>query len=146
MGTQGPAGKQGPPGPIGAPGATGTQGPPGPAGTTRDAGNVIPGSSVPNFGTEGLVGWQSVVRVGLGTYCLTPDPASTEANTTLLVSAGGPPNNTPGATPYGVAVWDGYCNTGNLELQVQTYAFIPVVGGGVALAPSNSIDFEAIIP
>jgi hypothetical protein len=98
----------------------------------RDAGDVY--SLTPSFYTEGLVGWVSVTRTGTGEYCLTPDATSTEANTSLLLSTGG-----PGGGGEGIAFWTGYCTSGAvLGLAVDTYTL-----AGVA---SNSIPFEAVIP
>jgi hypothetical protein len=98
----------------------------------RDAGDVYP-TATPSFDTEGLVGWVSVTNVSTGKYCLTADPTSTQANTSLLLSTGG-----PGGWVGGTASWSGYCNYSPLELEVETFTL-----SGVA---SNSIAFEAVIP
>jgi hypothetical protein len=127
------AGSQGPVGPRGPAGATAATGQQGFAGTARDAGDVDPLSL--SFRAQGLVGWRSVSRAAPGAYCLTPDVASTKANTPLLLSTGGPGGE--GATD-GIAVWEGYCSSGTFELEVETFAL-----SGTA---SDSIAFEAVVP
>ena len=122
----------GPQGPKGAPGATGAAGPQGSAGMARDAGDVYP-TATPSLRTQGLLGWVSVTNVGTGEYCLIADATSTEANTSLLLSPGG-----PGGAGAGVAAWTGYCNYSPLGLEVETFT--------LSGAASNSIAFEAVIP
>jgi hypothetical protein len=124
--SQGPTGARGPKGAKGATGATGANG------VARDAGDVYP--ITPSFYSQGLVGWVSVTRVGTGLYCLRPDATSTEANTSLLLSTGG-----PGGGGEGIAFWVGYCASGavfGLEVATDTLS-------GTA---SNNIPFEAVIP
>jgi hypothetical protein len=66
-------------------------------------------------------------------HCLIADATSTEANTSLLLSPGG-----PGGAGAGVAAWTGYCNYSPLGLEVETFT--------LSGAASNSIAFEAVIP
>ncbi len=129
QGPQGRTGAAGPQGATGIQGATGQQGPPG---TARDAGDVQPAFPSPVFSPQGLVGWVSVTNIGTGDYCLTPDKTSTAANTSLLVSTGG-----PGPAVLGIAVWAGYCSN-PFALQVETFT--------LSGSPSNAIPFEAVIP
>jgi hypothetical protein len=98
----------------------------------RDAGAVSSGTT-PSFDPQGLVGWVSVTNSGTGQYCLTPDATSTEANTSLLVSLGG-----PGGGSSGFVFWEGYCSFNPLELWVLT--------DDTNGAASNGIRFEAVIP
>ena len=127
------AGSQGPVGPRGPAGATAATGQQGSAGRARDAGDVDPLSL--SFRTEGLVGWRSVSRTAPGTYCLTPDVTSTKANTSLLLSTGGPGGE---GGQEGIAVWEGYCSSSTFELEVETFSL-----SGPA---SDSIAFEAVVP
>ncbi|MGD0874437.1 MAG: hypothetical protein ABSA14_05515 [Acidimicrobiales bacterium] len=131
-GAPGATGAAGPQGPTGAAGATGAAGPQGSAGMARDAGDVYP-TATPSLRTQGLLGWVSVTNVGTGEYCLIADATSTEANTSLLLSPGG-----PGGAGAGVAAWTGYCNYSPLGLEVETFT--------LSGAASNSIAFEAVIP
>jgi hypothetical protein len=112
-------------------------GPAGPAGSARDAGDVASvdqGSGTPSFQTEGLKGWRSVTSPATGEYCLTPDRSSTYANTSLVLSLGGPGSGEPG-----FVVWGGYCDSSSgLELAVLTYNSSGTL--------SNEIPFEAVIP
>jgi hypothetical protein len=124
--SHGPIGSRGPKGANGARGAKGANG------VARDAGDVYPGTS-PIFQKEGLVGWVSVSRFGTGEYCLTPDATSTKANTSLLLSLGG-----PGGGGQGSVMWIGYCSFNPLELWVLT--------DDPSGQESNSIPFEAVIP
>ena len=101
------------------------------AATARDAGEVYP--AAPSFDTQGLVGWRAVTRVGPGEYCLTPDATSTKANTSLLLSTGGPQGG-----GEGIAVWDGYCSSSAFELKVDTYLLTGVV--------SDQVYFAAAVP
>jgi len=78
------------------------------------------------------VGWVSVTRIGTGQYCLTPDATSTSANTSLLVSPGGPQGG------GGVVAWVGYCSSSAFELSVET--------NNLSGALTNSVSFEAVIP
>ena len=125
------AGSQGPVGPRGPAGAIAATGPQGPTGMARDAGVVH--LNPLGFYKEGLVGWRSMSRTGTGEYCLTPDATSTRANTSLLLSTGG-----PGGEGEGVAVWEGYCSTSPLELEIETLDL-----SGTA---SDGIVFEAVVP
>jgi len=113
------------------------KGPAGPAGTARDAGNVFSvdqGSGTPGFQQEGLKGWRKVTSFGTGEYCLTPDKKSTDSNTSLVLSLGGPGGGEPG-----FVVWGGYCDSSTgLELAVETYNSSGVL--------SDAIPFEAVIP
>jgi hypothetical protein len=98
-GPAGPAGLKGDAGAAGAAGAkgdTGTAGPTGPTGangidgTGRAVGAVFPGgpSTPASFRNEGLKGWASVTRIGIGHYCLQAANGLTAFNSALLVSAG----------------------------------------------------------
>ena len=84
-------------------------------------------------GVLSKVGGASPTNVGTGEYCLIADATSTEANTSLLLSPGG-----PGGAGAGVAAWTGYCNYSPLGLEVETFT--------LSGAASNSIAFEAVIP
>jgi hypothetical protein len=129
-GPRGPAGATGPTGASGAPGT------PGAAGVARDAGVVEGGGNGgPSFWSEGLVGWRNVTNPSTGHYCLTPDATSTVANTSLVLSLGG-----PGAGEPGYVIWDGYCTVsgGSVGLLVVTE--------DSSATPSNDLDFEAVIP
>lgn len=64
---------------------------------------------------------------------LTPDASSTAANTSLVLSLGGPGGGGPG-----YAVWTGYCGFANAVLAVATY--------DMDGALSNSVAFTAIVP
>ncbi len=136
--SRGPRGPRDAKGAKGAPGATGANGAPGATGANgvaRDAGDVYPGTT-PTFQTEGLVGWVSVTNTATGDYCLTADATSTHANTSLLVSVGG-----PGGGAEGMVMWIGYCSFSPLELWVATYNL-----SSGAWTPSNGVPFEAVIP
>lgn len=68
----------------------------------RDAGDVLDvdqGSGTPGFQPEGLTGGQKVTSPGTGVYCLTPDARSTQSNTSLVLSLGGPAFPPPGPAP-----------------------------------------------
>jgi hypothetical protein len=124
------------------PGAAGPQGPIGPAGPSgggnRAVGSVA-GSPLnanpipaPTFYPNGKYGWASVERIGVGSYCLTPDPSIAVSGAALVLSLG-----SPGATFPGVVMWSGYCNN-NTGFQVQTEN----LSGNL----SDYIYFTAVIP
>jgi Collagen triple helix repeat (20 copies) len=143
QGVAGAVGATGPTGPTGPAGANGAAGATGAAGSARDTGVVEPtilGGAL--FYPNGLTGWQAVSPLStfsVGTYCLLPDAASTEANTTVSVSL---VNDLPGVGSVsaftglnGTVQWDGFCPNGDVRIETRF---------GTALA--NDIAFEAIIP
>ena len=75
-GPQGPTGRTGATGKTGASGKTGPAGPAGPAGTSgaHAYALVLHGSSSPSLTRS--KGFAGVTRAGVGTYCLTLDPAA----------------------------------------------------------------------
>jgi hypothetical protein len=117
-------------------GPAGPAGKAGPAGTARDTGAVVSvGQGGPEFYPEGLIGWQSVISIGTGEYCLVPDAKSTEANSNLLLSPG-----SPGGGALGIVGWGGYCTGkgGKEGFTVETFTY--------AGSPDNDLPFEAVVP
>ncbi len=117
-------------------GPPGPPGPPGPAGVARATGSVFPGDPpnfVPNFYPNGLTGWGSVNRIGVGQYCLIPGPTFTNSNV-LVLSLG-----SVGSTSTGIVGWTGLCSVGTQNgYTVETW--------GLDGQLSNAITFTAVVP